>query len=77
MTTKEEIRGWLTRGKAKGASHVAVRVDWFDHEDYPVFVEPGQDALTEARGSQDRVMEIYDLSMDWDTQLNEFRAWHP
>lgn len=77
MTTKEEIRGWLHAGHHQGATHVAVRVDWFDYLDYPVFVKPGQNALTEAQSSGDRVMEIYDLSLDWDLQLNESRAWHP
>ena len=41
-TTQKDIRGWLHRGKEKGATHVLVVCDTFDHSDYPVFVMLGQ-----------------------------------
>jgi hypothetical protein len=35
--TKQDIIGWLDRGKAQGATHVIVVCDTFDWDDYPVF----------------------------------------
>ena len=47
-TTKQVIRRWLKEAKAKGATHMIVVCDTFDHEDYPVFVMPGDNARTTA-----------------------------
>ena len=78
--SREDIRGWLNRGKDNGATHVVVVCDTFDHDDYPVFVMPGQDARAvadEHNGkNMQRVMEVYNLSMDITEQMNEHRAFH-
>ena len=75
MTTREDIRGWLTQGKEQGSTHVIVMCDTFDHEDYPVFVEPGEDARDKApKGNMQRIMECYSLSLPFDEQLDEHRA---
>ena len=54
--------------------------DTYDYEDYPKFVKPGQNAREVAQANNgvnmQRVMEVYDLSMDKETQLNEHRAFH-
>lgn len=78
-TTKETIRGWLNRAKANGATHMLVVCDIFDHHsDFPVEVKKGQDVRKiredhTARGSY-RVMEVYNLALDIESQLGEHRA---
>jgi hypothetical protein len=77
-TTREDIRSWLERAKAKGATHMIVVCDTYDYEDYPVEVMPGQDArkvYNDHNGpNMTRAMEIYNLSMDIEKQLLEHRA---
>ncbi len=54
--------------------------DTFDHEDYPVYVKPGEDVrkkYAEYDGpNMQRVMEVYALHLDLESQLNEHRAKH-
>lgn len=89
--TKGEIRQWLQMGKAQNATHVIVVCDTYDWEDYPVLVSPDEDARSKAKeygitgtnglptlanSNMQKVMEVYSLSHDLDSQLNEFRAFH-
>ena len=80
-TNRSDIKGWLLRGKAKGATHVIVVCDTFDYSDYPVFISPDESVFEKYSKFQgknmQRVMEVYDLSLDLDKQLGEVRAWHP
>jgi hypothetical protein len=54
--------------------------DTFDYEDYPVYVKPGEDVHKIASGydrvNMQKVMEVYNLSMDRETQLNQHRAFN-
>ena len=79
-TTQQDIRDWLHEGKRKGATHVIVACDTFDHSDYPVYVMPGEDIAKRAAAldgpNMQRVMEVYDLSLDLEAQLREERAYH-
>lgn len=78
--THNVIQNWFDRGVEQGATHMIVACDDFDHEDYPVYVKPEQDvAAEEARlreSSMQRVMEVYNLSMDRDQQLAQHRAFN-
>jgi len=80
MTTKSDIRGWLESGKERNARYMIVVCDTFDYEDYPVYVLPGESLEDRAREydgvNMQRIMEIYNLSMDWDEQLNTRRAFN-
>ncbi|GAA3751362.1 hypothetical protein [Micromonospora maritima] len=80
MTTRRELSDWFDRGVREGATHMIVVVDEFDHEDFPVYVKPGEDPVAryhqEAEGHMQRVMEVYCLSLDRDAQLRETRAFH-
>lgn len=80
MTTKEDIKGWLRRGAAEGATHLIVACDTFSDDDYPVFVPPGESVAEKAEEhngkNMQEVMEVYDLSMDFGKQLAERRAFH-
>lgn len=57
-----------------------VAVDTFDHEDYPVYVKPGQSAQAEVERlrakSMTRVIEVYNYALSIDSQLRAHRAWH-
>ena len=77
--TWQEISSWFDEGAELGATHMIVVCDTFEYDDYPVFVEPGKtarDVAGEYRGNMQRVMECYDLRMDKDTQMCEYRALH-
>lgn len=81
QTTQEDIRGWLERGKNRsGCTHVIVVCDTFSYEDYPVFVmetENVHEIYKKFNGSNmQKVMEVYNLSMDFEKQLNEHRAFN-
>jgi hypothetical protein len=79
MTQQNDIREWLELGKKDKATHLIVVCDAFSHEDYPVFVEPSQDVRkveSEHNGNMQRVMEVYNISMDWDSQLNQYRSFN-
>jgi hypothetical protein len=78
-TTKEDIKVWFERGLAQKQEFLIVVCDSFDWEDYPVFAT--KDNFSEKYKSHDgvnmqRIMEVYDLSLDMHTQLNERRAFH-
>lgn len=76
MTTRQEISDWFDRGVKQKASHMLVICDTFDHDDYPVYVSSEAEAHKKADnpGSMQRVMEVYRLDMDRETQLNQPRA---
>ena len=78
--TKDDIRRWLGEAREKGATHMIVAVDTFDYDDYPIFVEPGQDVRKrmDEVGAEpmQRVMEVYSMAGDLDAQVAERRAIH-
>jgi hypothetical protein len=80
MTTKQDLVAWFDRGVKKGATHMIVVVDTYDHEDYPVYVPADRDARTVAAGydgkNMQRIMEVYNLRLDRDQQMAETRAFH-
>ena len=80
MTTQEDIRRWLESGRAQHAKYMLVVCDTMDWEDYPVYVMPTEDINKKAkdfdRVNMQTVMECYDLSMDWQKQLDQKRSWN-
>lgn len=80
MTTPDEIRQWLKRGKDEGATHIIIVCDTFDHSDYPAFIREGVDVRAEMKGidssNMQRIMEVYNLDLNIEEQLAEKRAWH-
>ncbi len=90
-TSAGEIAEWFERGKKKGATHLIIVCDTYDFSDYPVFVMSGEDALAKAckygkvdsRGfptlkndDMQKVMEVYNLSLDRQVQLKQHRAFN-
>lgn len=83
MTTRAEIKGWLERGIAEGATHVMIAWDDFDGPDgdYPIYVGSHENvyervAKFSSPSNADRLIEVYNLSLPLDPQLNERRAWN-
>jgi len=76
----EEIKAWLQNGKKQGATHLIVVCDTFEWEDYPVYVKPDENVhLVEYQYSEknmQRVMEVYNLSKDLNTQLKQHRSFN-
>ena len=76
--TKTDIERWLETAKVKRATHLIVAVDRFDHDNYPVYVLPGQDVGEKVSDIREEEMqgvdEVYNMSMDIDEQLAEYRA---
>jgi len=82
MMTREDIRGWLTDYplKPENPTHMIVAIDTFDYEDYPVYVEEGEDAQEKVDEINDRsmqkVMEVYNYSIDLEEQIAAKRVWN-
>ena len=80
--TQSDIARWLTEGTSKGATHVIVVCDTFDHGDFPVYVMPGQNPREvmekESKKEMQRVMEVYSLTGKHTIadQVREYRAFH-
>lgn len=57
-----------------------VVVDSFSYEDYPVFVSNDKDVREVvqeySKKNMQRIIEIYNLGMDLESQLNERRAFN-
>ena len=75
----EDIRSWLNRAKAKpNCTHVVVVCDTYDWEDYPVFVMQNEDIQEQVDhyngSSMQKVLEVYKLDLDLDTQMQEPQA---
>lgn len=73
--TREDIEQWFEEGKELGATHMIVVCNEYDWEDYPVFVMPDENAKEKAL-KYHRVMEVYSLSQNMESQLNERRAFY-
>lgn len=73
--TIKDIRRWIKDAQEQNATHLIVVCDTFDWEDYYIAVKPDQDlqaVITAHDGpNMQKVMEIYDLSLDIDTQISK------
>lgn len=76
MITQSEIRNWLHHSDVCD-THMLVICDTFSHEDYPVYTADVQASIKRYNNaSMQRVMEVYDLRQDFETQLAEKRTWN-
>ena len=78
-TTKDDLRNWFRHGVASDHKYLIVLCDTFDWTDYDKYADTAVQAkaITSNPGSMQKVMEVYDLTMDMETQLAERGAWHP
>ncbi len=81
MTDKAKIRSWLEKGKAQNATHVVILVDKWEWIDFYLICTTGrpQEAALGIIRKDPRsfaLMECYDLSKDWDAQLDAHRVFN-
>jgi len=79
--TRADISEWFDKAKKNGCCHLMVVCDQFDYEDFPVYVDKPEDVAVKMREYHKErgvynVMEVYDLTLNKEEQMNEFRAWH-
>lgn len=76
-----EISGWFDQGIKQGATHMLIVCDTFDYDDYPIYIMPGEDAREKASSiisqhDMQDLMEVYNLSQDKQTQMDEHRVFN-
>jgi hypothetical protein len=72
------VRGWLSEGIEKGASHVLVVLDQLTLKYFPVFIAPDQDVhevVAQYDLQKQELKELYNLKLDLDLQLLLPLAW--
>ena len=78
-TKVSDIREWLTERKSNH-THMIVVCDTFEHDNYPVFVSNDEDVYKIVKKydgiEMQKVMEVYNLSIDLELQLNEHRVFN-
>lgn len=79
MTTLNKIEAWFDRGVKENQAYLVVIVDTFDYDDYPAYAADDaacNELLAKNGQNMQRIMEVYDLRKDKESQLNEHRSWH-
>jgi len=80
LKEKDDIGIWFDNGIKLEATHMAVVCDTFDYENYPAYVNKNENANEKIaefnRVTMQKVMEVYNLAMDKETQLNQFRVFN-
>ncbi len=78
MPTRNDIEYWFNEGKKAGATHFFVVQDKVKSVVSPVYVAVGENLDDKAReiegAAPSFVLELYNLSMDMETQLNEHQG---
>ena len=78
--TKDDIERWLESAKEKGATHLIVAVDRYDHDNYPIYVGPDEKIQEKIQGvdsgNMQGIDEVYNMSINIDEQLSEYRAYN-
>jgi hypothetical protein len=78
--SKSWIGECFDTGKSKGKTHLIIVCDTFNYDNYQVYVGPDQDVrkvVEEYRKEEmQKVVEVYNLSMDKEAQLNQERAFN-
>lgn len=78
-TTQDDIRRWLKSAKKQKATHLVVVCDTFDWDDYPVYVKPTEkirEVIEHYSVNMQKVMEVYNMSMDIEKQIKSGRAYN-
>lgn len=79
MTSRNTISQWFDEGVADGYDRMIVICDTYDYEDYCDFAHDSNLNVLlwyYREQSMQKIMEVYDLKMDKEQQLNEYRAYH-
>lgn len=77
--TTDDLDRWIKQGIKQKATHLIIMHDTFDHDNYPVFVKPGENALAIANskgGSNMQVVEeCYNLRKPIEPQKAKHRCF--
>ena len=80
MTPRYDIEQWFDHGVHTNATHLIVVCDTYDYEDYPVYVTSIEDVRAKVAQysgpNMQKVMEVYNLSEDKETQLHQTRSFN-
>jgi hypothetical protein len=76
--TQDDIKRWLESAKKEKAKYMIVMCDTFNWEDYPVNCKTAKECTEKYNnpGSMQKVMEVYDLSLNLEKQINEGRSFN-
>ena len=80
--TYDDVSAWFDDGLAKGANHMLVVCDTFDHDNYPVYILDGQGVHERIAQLETqpllRIDEVYSYSAKYTKleQMIETRARH-
>jgi hypothetical protein len=77
-TESMKINMWFDEGVQLKRDYMIVVCDTFDYENYPIFVDTKDfdQVYAEYSKNMQRIMEVYNLHMNKETQLLETRTWH-
>jgi len=79
-TTSQDIIRWFERGIEDKKDNMIIVCDSYDYSDYPVFTTGLEEFKKEHDNhnlkNMQKIMEVYDLHMNMDTQMKEHRAFH-
>ena len=78
MTTRDDVKQWFDKGVADGQRFMLVYCDTYDYEDYPIYAKDAPEfwKILGSDRSMQKLMEVYDLTLNEDNQLDEPRANH-
>lgn len=73
---RDDIKQWFIEGVQQKYTHMIVMCDTYDWDDYPSYCRSVEEARLKVAnaGEMQRVMEVYNLSMDMEKQLVEYRS---
>lgn len=79
--TQQDLNYWFKQGVKEKCTHMIIVCDTFDYEDYPVYVDAGQDPHEVAKKyngeNMQRLMEVYDLRKPFADQCQPgTRVWN-
>lgn len=77
---KERIRKWLENGKIRHSTHVIITYNNTERDIRPEYVNATQNVRTRIQSVNEdynlRPIEVYNLSMDFETQLAQAKTWN-
>jgi len=79
LATKADHKKWLKEGAKQGASHMFVVFNIVNGDDKPYYVWNRESKFMYANihgRDNNTVSEVYDYSIDLESQLDELRAFH-
>lgn len=79
--TKQDLISWFKQGVDLKRDHMIVLCDQIDWYDFPLYTSGLEEFKREFKKyskpqSAIKIIEVYDLNIDMDEQMKEYRAFH-